>query len=331
MVGGIVVMRQGENALNVIERVKAKLEELKPSLPEGRRGGDHLRPLRAHRPGHRHGQEQAHRGDHHRLDHHPHLPLAHPLAPSSPSSPSRCRVALAFIPMYVMGLNANLMSLAGIAISIGVLVDGAIVEVENAYNKIHHWQAGGRRATSTRSGSRPCSRWGRRSSSRCWSSPSPSCRSSRWWTRRGGSSGRSPISKNLAMAIAALPGHHARPGHAHALRAHRALPVPAAAGSPGSPPRPSSARTTPRSATPSAAFSTGSTSGPAASCCATRGPPSPRASCSSPPPSRSTCKLGSEFMPPLARGPSSTCRRRSSPACRWPRRRRRCRSRTRSS
>ncbi len=42
-----------------------------------------------------------------------------------------------------MGLNANLMSLAGIAISIGVLVDGAIVEVENAYNKIHHWQEAG--------------------------------------------------------------------------------------------------------------------------------------------------------------------------------------------
>ena len=35
MVGGIVVMRQGENALDVIDRVKAKLEELKPSLPAG--------------------------------------------------------------------------------------------------------------------------------------------------------------------------------------------------------------------------------------------------------------------------------------------------------
>jgi Cu(I)/Ag(I) efflux system membrane protein CusA/SilA len=53
-------------------------------------------------------------------------------------------VVLAFIPMYLMGLNANLMSLAGIAISVGVLVDGAIVEVENAYNKIHLWQAGGK-------------------------------------------------------------------------------------------------------------------------------------------------------------------------------------------
>ena len=37
------------------------------------------------------------------------------------------------------------MSLAGIAISIGVLVDGAIVEVENAYRKIQHWDEGGRK------------------------------------------------------------------------------------------------------------------------------------------------------------------------------------------
>jgi Cu(I)/Ag(I) efflux system membrane protein CusA/SilA len=43
-----------------------------------------------------------------------------------------------------MGVTVNIMSLAGIAISIGVLVDGAIVEVENAYNKIHHWEATGR-------------------------------------------------------------------------------------------------------------------------------------------------------------------------------------------
>ena len=37
------------------------------------------------------------------------------------------------------------MSLAGIAISIGVLVDGAIVEVENAYKKLEHWERGGRK------------------------------------------------------------------------------------------------------------------------------------------------------------------------------------------
>jgi Cu(I)/Ag(I) efflux system membrane protein CusA/SilA len=43
-----------------------------------------------------------------------------------------------------MGVTSNIMSLAGIAISIGVLVDGAIVEVENAYKKLQLWEAGGR-------------------------------------------------------------------------------------------------------------------------------------------------------------------------------------------
>jgi Cu(I)/Ag(I) efflux system membrane protein CusA/SilA len=54
-------------------------------------------------------------------------------------------VLLSFIPLYYMGVTVNIMSLAGIAISIGVLVDGAIIEVENAYNKIYHWQADGRK------------------------------------------------------------------------------------------------------------------------------------------------------------------------------------------
>src|SRR5207344_2807630 len=44
-----------------------------------------------------------------------------------------------------MGLTSNIMSLAGIAISIGVLVDGAIVEVENAYKRLEEWVAGGRK------------------------------------------------------------------------------------------------------------------------------------------------------------------------------------------
>src|SRR5262249_26170470 len=53
-------------------------------------------------------------------------------------------VALAFLPLYLLGLSSNIMSLAGIAISIGVLVDGAIVEVENAYKRLEEWVAGGR-------------------------------------------------------------------------------------------------------------------------------------------------------------------------------------------
>ncbi len=143
-VGGIVVMRHGENALNVIKRVKAKLEELRPSLPEGvevvttydrsdliERALDTLR---------------------HELVVEMvivslvillflwHLPSAIVPILTIPVS-----VLLSFIPLYFMGVTVNIMSLAGIAISIGVLVDGAIVEVENAYNRLYLWQAGGRK------------------------------------------------------------------------------------------------------------------------------------------------------------------------------------------
>ncbi len=142
VVGGIVVMRQGENALNLIDRVKAKLEELRPSLPEG------VKVVTTYDR-----SELIERAIHTVkgklveeiiivsiviLIFLWHIPSAIVPILTIPIS-----VALAFIPMYAMGLNANLMSLAGIAISIGVLVDGAIVEVENAYNKIHLWKEQG--------------------------------------------------------------------------------------------------------------------------------------------------------------------------------------------
>ncbi|MEI6219013.1 MAG: efflux RND transporter permease subunit, partial [bacterium] len=142
-VGGIVVMRHGENAMNVIKRVKAKIKDLKPSLPDGveivttydrsdliRKSVDALKSelfmemlivsfvilffLW-------------------------HIPSAIVPIVTIPIS-----VCLAFIPMYFMGITSNIMSLAGIAISIGVLVDGAIVEVENAYKKLEIWQENGR-------------------------------------------------------------------------------------------------------------------------------------------------------------------------------------------
>jgi Cu(I)/Ag(I) efflux system membrane protein CusA/SilA len=142
VVGGIVIMRQGENALNVINRVIAKVEEIKPSLPEGTTlvttydRSDLI--------------ERAIGTVKDKLIEEMivvaliiilflwHIPSATVSILTIPIS-----VALAFIPMYMMGLTANLMSLAGIAISIGVLVDGAMIEVENAYNKIYHWQASG--------------------------------------------------------------------------------------------------------------------------------------------------------------------------------------------
>ncbi|MCZ7649749.1 MAG: efflux RND transporter permease subunit [Thermoanaerobaculia bacterium] len=142
-VGGIVVMRHGENAKNVIARVRAKLEELAPSLPAGVEVvSTYDRSVLISRAIETLTDE---------------LKLAMLVVsivilvflwhvPSSivPILTIPVAVLLAFIPLYLFGITVNIMSLAGIAISIGVLVDGAIVEVENAYNRIHLWQAGGR-------------------------------------------------------------------------------------------------------------------------------------------------------------------------------------------
>jgi Cu(I)/Ag(I) efflux system membrane protein CusA/SilA len=143
-VGGIVVMRQGENALNVIARVKERLDEIAPSLPDG--------------------VEVVTTYDRSSLIERSIETLLHSLreemvivsavifvflwhVPSAlvPIVTIPVAVLLAFIPMYFMGITSNIMSLAGIAISIGVLVDGAIVEVENAYKRLEEWIAGGRR------------------------------------------------------------------------------------------------------------------------------------------------------------------------------------------
>jgi copper/silver efflux system protein len=142
-VGGIVVMRHGENALNVIGAVKRRIQDLQPSLPEG--------------------VEIVTTYDRSTLIERAIATLKHELTiemiivslviliflwhiPSAivPIVTIPVSVLVAFIPMYYMGVTVNIMSMAGIAISIGVLVDGAIVEVENAYNKLHHWDAGGR-------------------------------------------------------------------------------------------------------------------------------------------------------------------------------------------
>jgi len=144
VVGGIVVMRQGENAMSVIQRVKAKLAEIRPSLPAG------VEVVPTYDRSELIGRaiatvkgkilEEVLIVSAVILLFLWHIPSATVPILTIPIS-----VALAFIPMYFLGLNANLLSMAGIAISIGVLVDGAIIEVENAYNKIQRWQAAGGR------------------------------------------------------------------------------------------------------------------------------------------------------------------------------------------
>lgn len=143
-VGGVIVMRQGEDAPQVIKAVKEKLEELGKFLPEGvkiktvydrsdliERAIDTLRGTLL---------EELIIVSLIILLFLWHIPSAIVPIVTIPVS-----VLLAFIPLYIIGQSSNIMSLAGIAISIGVLVDGAIVEVENAYRKIQLWDEGGRK------------------------------------------------------------------------------------------------------------------------------------------------------------------------------------------
>ncbi len=142
-VGGIVVMRHSENALEVISRVKAKLAEMKASFPEG------VEIVTAYDRSELIRKSIANLKEELLMEMLIvslvillflwHFPSAIVPIITIPVS-----VILAFIPMFWLGITSNIMSLSGIAISIGVLVDGAIVEVENAYKKLELWQEGGR-------------------------------------------------------------------------------------------------------------------------------------------------------------------------------------------
>lgn len=144
VVSGTIVMRYGENALHVIERVKDKLKELKPFFPPG------VEVIEAY------DRSELIKDSISTLKHALteemiivslvillflwHIPSAVVPILTIPIS-----VLLSFIFLKMMGLTSNIMSLAGIAISIGVLVDGSIVEVENAYKRLEEWVHGGKK------------------------------------------------------------------------------------------------------------------------------------------------------------------------------------------
>ena len=144
VVAGIIVMRQGENALTVIDRVKAKLKELEPTLPQGvkvvttyDRSDLILRSIENLK---------------HTLIEELVIVSAIILLflwhiPSAiiPIITIPVAVAIAFIPMRMMGLTSNIMSLGGIAIAVGAMVDAAIVVVEQTHKKLEQWQRTGRK------------------------------------------------------------------------------------------------------------------------------------------------------------------------------------------
>ena len=143
VVGGTIVMRQGENALRVIDAVKAKLKEIEPSLPEGVKvditydRSDLI--LRAINHLKKQLMEEVAIVSLVILIFLWHFPSAFIAIVTIPIA-----VLIAFIPLFGMKLTSNIMSLSGIAISIGILVDGAIVQMENVYKRLEEWEASGR-------------------------------------------------------------------------------------------------------------------------------------------------------------------------------------------
>jgi copper/silver efflux system protein len=137
--GGIVVMRSGKNALQTIDAVKARLASLKPSLP----AGVEVIPVydrsslikRAVSNLERKLMEEFAVVALVCLLFLFHLRSGFVAIVSLPLG-----VLIAFIVMYYQGVNANIMSLGGIAIAIGAMVDAAVVMIENAHKHLEAWQ-----------------------------------------------------------------------------------------------------------------------------------------------------------------------------------------------
>src|SRR5438128_2386466 len=136
--GGVIVMRSGKNALETIDAVKAKLEKLKPSLPAGVEiVPTYDRSSLIKRAVSNLGQKL--------VEEFVvvalvcvvflfHLRSAFVAIVSLPLG-----ILMAFIVMYYQGVNANIMSLGGIAIAIGAMVDAAVVMIENAHKRLEAW------------------------------------------------------------------------------------------------------------------------------------------------------------------------------------------------
>jgi len=139
-VGGIIVMRYGMNALRVIDGVKKKLEEIKPTLPKGVEivsGYDRSELIRASIATlQRDLLEEAVIVSFVTIAF-----LFHFRSALIPILALPIAVIAAFIPMYFLNVSSNIMSLGGLALAIGVLIDASIVMVENGYRHLSEYGA----------------------------------------------------------------------------------------------------------------------------------------------------------------------------------------------
>ena len=141
-VGGVVIMRFGEDAQKVIERVKQRINDIEPTLPKG------LKIVTTY--------DRSDLIDR-SIDNLKHTLIEELIIvslviliflwhfPSAiiPITAIPLTVILAFIPIQLSGMTANIMSLGGIAVAIGAMVDASVVIVEQIHKKLEHWEAEG--------------------------------------------------------------------------------------------------------------------------------------------------------------------------------------------
>jgi Cu(I)/Ag(I) efflux system membrane protein CusA/SilA len=141
-VGGVVIARSGTNALEVIDAVKTRIADLTSTLPPGVQiipTYDRSGLIRA----------SIHTLKHTLIEELIVVTLVilvfllHFRSTLIPVLLLPIAVVLAFIPMKQMGLTANIMSLGGIAIAIGAMVDAAIIVVENVHKRLERWERAG--------------------------------------------------------------------------------------------------------------------------------------------------------------------------------------------
>ncbi|MGQ0695440.1 MAG: efflux RND transporter permease subunit [Nitrospiraceae bacterium] len=143
VVGAVVIMRFGENALTVIDRVNAKLKEIELSMPKGVKvvttydRSDLIR-------------ESIATANENLIEELIVVSvliigfLLHLRSALLPIITLPLAVLLAFIPMYFMSIGMNIMSIGGIIVAIGDMVDAAIIMVDNAHKRLEDWERGGR-------------------------------------------------------------------------------------------------------------------------------------------------------------------------------------------
>jgi Cu(I)/Ag(I) efflux system membrane protein CusA/SilA len=143
-----VLMRFGENALTVTERIKAKLKELEPSMPPG---------VKVVTTYDRSGliQESIATATENLIEELIVVSvlivgfLLHLRSALLPILTLPLAVLLAFIPMYLMNIGMNIMSIGGIIVAIGDMVDAAIVMVDNAHKRLEEWVKEGQKGDRT--------------------------------------------------------------------------------------------------------------------------------------------------------------------------------------